>query len=452
MFPRLRAALRRIQTDLAQILESQQIVTVCREAGYDWRKRLLDPVTTIHLFVIQILNGNFAVARLRDFTRKVFTEAAYCKARARLPLEVLHRLLERVGTALRPAVNESTRWHGHRTFHMDGSSFSMPDTPELQEYFGQPGCQRAGCGFPVAHLLTLFHASTGFLLKVVAAPLRTHDMAQAELMHPELEEGDVLIGDRGLCSFVHLALLSRRKLHGLFRAHQKQVMDFRPGRAYRKPGQHRHYKKGLPSSRWLKRLGVKDQLVEYFKPKRRPAWMTAEEYVTVPPSLVVRELRYQVTCPGARTRAVALVTTLLDPDRYPACELAELYGQRWQIEINLRHLKQTMQMDVLHCETLPGVLKELVIFALVYNLVRSVMYVAAQRQHVPVDRISFADALGWLTHTQPGRKLRDLKVNAARPGRVEPRAVKRRPKEFDRLTQPRQVLRKRLARNGKRVK
>jgi hypothetical protein len=114
MFPRLRAALRRIQTDLAQLLEPKQIVVVCREADYRWRKRLLDPITTIQLFVIQILNGNFAVARLRDFTRKVFTEAAYCKARARLPLEVLQRLLERVGSALQPAVNDSTRWHGHR--------------------------------------------------------------------------------------------------------------------------------------------------------------------------------------------------------------------------------------------------------------------------------------------------------------------------------------------------
>lgn len=452
MFPRLRAALRRIQADLAQVLEPKQIVAVCREAGYRWRKRLLDPITTIHLFVIQILNGNFAVARLRDFTRKVFTEAAYCKARARLPLKVLQTLLERVGTALQPAVNESTRWHGHRTFHVDGSSFSMPDTPELQKHFGQPGCQRKGCGFPVAHLLTLFHASTGFLLKVVAAPLRTHDMAQAELMHPELEEGDVLIADRGFSSFVHLALLRQRKLHGLFRAHQKQLVDFRPGRDYRRLGQHRCYKKGLPSSRWLKRLGVKDQLVEYFKPKRRPAWMSAEKYATLSRSLVVRELRYQVACPGVRTRQVTLVTTLLDPQCYPACELAALYGQRWQIELNLRHLKQTMKMDVLHCETVQGVLKELTMFALVYNLVRSVMYVAAKRQHVAVDRISFADALGWLTHTEPGRKLRELKVNPVRPGRVEPRAVKRRPKEFDRLTQPREVLRKRLTGKGKRAK
>ena len=445
MFPRLRAALRRIQTDLEQLLEPTQIVAVCREAGYHWRKRLLDPITTIRLFVLQILNGNLAVARLPEFTRKVFSEAAYCKARGRLPLRVLQALLQRVGTALQPAMNESTRWHGHRTFHVDGSAFSMPDTPQLQKHFGQPGCQRAGCGFPVAHLLTLFHAGTGFLLKVLPAPLRTHDLAQAELMHPELEEGDVLIGDRAFCSFAHLALLLERKLHGVFRAHQKQLIDFRPGRAYRKPGQHRKYKKGLPSSRWLKRLGVKDQLVEYFKPGRRPDWMASKRYALLPTSFVVRELRYQVPRRGLRTRQVTLVTTLLDPECYPASELAELYRQRWQIETNLRHLKQTMHMDVLHCKTLPGVLKELTMFALVYNLVRSVMYAAAQRQNVAVDRISFADALGWLMHVQPGRRLRKLKVNPARPGRLEPRAVKRRPKEFDRLTQPRKVLRKRMA-------
>jgi hypothetical protein len=444
MFPRLHAALRRIQTELAQVLGGHQIVRACREAGYRWRKRLLDPITTVHLFVIQILNGNFAVARLQDFTRKVFTEAAYCKARARLPLQVLQTLLEDVGTALQPQMTQSTRWHGHRTFHVDGSSFSMPDTPELQQHFGQPGGQRAGCGFPVAHLLTLFHAGTGFLLKVLAAPLRTHDMAQAVLAHPELQKGDILVGDRAFCSFAHLALLLERNLHGVFRAHQKQLVNFRPGRAHREPGQHRRYQKGLPSSRWFIRLGTKDQLVEYFKPARRPRWMTAEAYALLPGAIAVRELRYRIEQPGLRTREVTLVTTLLDSERYPVSELAELYRQRWQIETNLRHLKQTMHMDILHCETVSGVLKELTIFALVYNLVRSVMCVAAERQNVAVDRISFADALGWLTHTQPGRKLRKLKVNPARAGRREPRVVKRRPKAFDRLTKPREVLRKRL--------
>src|SRR5436853_4098114 len=188
MINRISAALRRIQSDLAQVLDSEQITEVCSEVGYRVRKRVLDPVTTIHLFVTQILNGNFAVARLLDFTDKDFSEAAYCNARARLPLQVLQSLLQRVGRALRPVADASARWHGHRTFNIDGSAFSMPDTPELQKHFGQPGGQRRGCGFPVAHILTMFHASTGFLIQVLTAPMRTHDMAQVAQMHPELEE------------------------------------------------------------------------------------------------------------------------------------------------------------------------------------------------------------------------------------------------------------------------
>jgi hypothetical protein len=388
----VRAAMRRIQAELAQVLDAAQITAVCRDLGYQFRRRLLDPITTIHLFVIQILNGNFAVARLKEFTDQDFSEAAYCKARGRLPLKVLQTLLQRVGAALRSTMNAAGRWRGHRTFHVDGSAFSMPDTPELQKEFGQPGCQRPGCGFPVAHMLALFHAGTGFLLKVLTAPLRTHDMAQAALVHPELEAGDVLIGDRAFCSFVHLALLLGRQLHGVFRAHQKQIVNFRRNRAYNRPGRGPH-RKGRPRSRWLQRLGDRDQLVEYFKPKRRPQWMSQEDYAALPATLVVRELRYQVPR-GCRTREVTLVTTLLDPNLYPAKDLAELYGQRWGIEINLRHLKQTMKMDVLHCETVNGVLKELTVFALVYNLVRAVMYEASQRQEVPVERLSFADALG----------------------------------------------------------
>ena len=151
MFQRVRTALLHIQKDLAQVLDANQIAAVCREVGYRFRRRVLDPITTIHLFVIQILNGNFAVARLQEFTAEIFTEAAYCKARLRLPLQVLQRLLERVGAALRPTIDDAGRWRGHRTFHVDGSAFSMPDTPELQKEFGQPGGQKPGCGFPVAH-------------------------------------------------------------------------------------------------------------------------------------------------------------------------------------------------------------------------------------------------------------------------------------------------------------
>ena len=439
MSHRVSAALRNIQGDLAQVLDPGQIEDVCTEVGYRYRKRILDPMATIHLFVTQILQGNCVVARLEEFTDKDFSEPAYCNARGRLPLKVLQKLLQRVGSALRPLMNETGCWRHHRTFHVDGSAFSMPDTEELQKEFGQPGRQRVGCGFPVAHLLALFHAGTGVLVKILAAPLRTHDMKEAALLHPELQEDDVLIGDRGFSSFAHLALLCGRRLHGVFRLHQKQIVDFQPGRPHNGPGQ--PYQKGLPNSRWLKRLGKHDQLVEYYKPKIRPTWMTKEEYAVLPKSIRVRELRYQVPCAHSRTRAVTLATTLLDAKKYPAQALAELYGQRWQIETNLRHLKQTMKMDVLRCETVNGVLKELTVFALVYNLVRAVICVASQRQEVPVQRISFADALGWLRHNKPGSELRRLKVNPERPDRWEPRVNKRRQDKYSRMTRPRKVLR-----------
>jgi len=392
MFQRLHSALQRIHRELAEVLDAASITDACQQAGYRFRRRLLDPVATIQLFVLQLLKGNFAIARLREFTDRTFSEAAYCKARTRLPLPVLQTLLRRVGSAVQATVDDTGRWHGHRTFHLDGSSFSMPDTPALQQQFGQPGNQRPGCGFPVAHLLTLFHAGTGFLLQVLAAPLRTHDLAQVGTLHPELTAGDVLVGDRAFGSFAHCALLVARGLHGVFRAHQKQVIDFRVGRPHNAPGRKR--RKGLPSSRWLTRLGFQDQVVEYYKPTERPVWLTVEDYAALPSALCLRELRYQVNQRGSRTKEVTLVTTLLDVERYAADELATLYGQRWQIETNLRHLKQTMKMDVLHCETVDGVLKELTVFALVYNLVRAVMCAAAQRQGVAVERISFADALG----------------------------------------------------------
>jgi hypothetical protein len=176
-------ALQQIKNDFALHLDPQALREVCQAAGYTWRQRLLDPLTTMQLFVLQILHGNTAVPHLRHLAGLAFTASAYCQARARLPLDVLQRLLRRVCHALQPDLDDG-RWHGHRVFHIDGSSFSMPDTPELQQQFGQPGGQRAGCGFPVAHLLALFHAGTGVLLQVLAAPLRTHDLAQVATLHP----------------------------------------------------------------------------------------------------------------------------------------------------------------------------------------------------------------------------------------------------------------------------
>jgi hypothetical protein len=445
------AAVQRIKAEVAHWLTPNAIRDLCKTLGYSWRERLLDPVTTVHLFLLQILHGNTACSHVPRLGGVPCTGEAYCQARARLPLALFRCLLLLLKDRLPEPPPEEGRWHGHRTFLADGSSASMSDTPELQKHFGQPGAQKPGCGFPVMHLLAMFHAATGFLIQVAAAPLRTHDMSRIGQLHPDLAEGDVLVGDRAFCSFAHLALLAARKVFGVFRVHQKQIVDFRPHRPAASRRSRKRGEKGLPSSRWLKRLGRHDQLVEYIKPKERPVWMTVEQYEALPATIIVRELRYTIAIPGRRTRVVTLATTLLDPVKYPAAEVAELYGQRWQIETNFRHLKQTLGMDVLHCQTVEGVQKELAMYALVYNLVRLVMMEAARRQQVPVERISFVDAVRWLAEAVDGNAPLELRVNPHRPNRVEPRVIKRRPKAYDLMNKPREVLRKRLRAKGEKA-
>ena len=444
MHHRLRAALGQLRGNLAIYLRPRAIEEVCRQQGHTWRKRVLDPVTTIHLFILQVLAGNTAMTHLRHLAHLPVTDSAYCQARSRLPLAVFQALLQRIGSALRPLTEqEPGNWLGHRLILVDGSSFSMPDTPELQAHFGQSKKAKPGCGFPVAHLMVVVHAATGLLLQAFAAPLHSHDMGLVALAHPGLEPGDVLVADRGFCSFAHLALLLARGVHAIFRVHQKQIVDFTPGRPHLRPTQKRA-PKGMPRSRWLYALGALDQVVEYLKPATCPEWMTAQEYARLPESIRVRELRYRISAPGFRTREVTLVSTLLDAEAYPAGELARAYGLRWQVEVNLKHLKTTMGLEVLSCKTYEGVLKELTVFSLVYNLVRVVMLEAAERQGVEPDRISFVDALRWLTTARPGDELPRLVVNPQRPNRVDPRVIKRRPKNYPWISQPRAVLRKRL--------
>jgi hypothetical protein len=355
-------------------------------------------------------------------------------------------LLAAVGNSLKPCRDEAQRWCNLRVWMIDGTGCSMSDTDELQRAFGQPGSQKPGCGFPVAHLLTLFHAGTGLLQKVIVSPLRTHDLKHASRMHPELAPGDVLVGDRGFCSFAHLAQLAEAGFHGVMRVHQRTIVDFRIGRMHVPPSPpfpKLKGAKGLPRSRWVKWLGRCDQVVEWHKPTQRPKWLDAADYAALPNSLLVRELRFDIQRPGCRTRQVTLVTTLLDPIQYPAEELAQLYFDRWRVEVNLRHLKQTMGLDVLRCKTEAGVRKEICMLALVYNLVRLVMLNAAHRQGVEPDRISFIDALRWLTSAKPGDEVPTLIVNLRRH-RVEPRVKKRRPKQYPLMKRPRAELRQAL--------
>jgi hypothetical protein len=311
----------------------------------------------------------------------------------------------------------------------------------LQAHFGQPGNQAKGCGFPVAHLLALFHAGTGLLLEVAAAPLRTHDLSGLGGVLGLLCAGDIPVADRGFCSFASLALLLDRGIHAVFRVHQKQIVDFTPGRGHARPRQ-KGVPKGMPRSRWIRACGLKDQVVEYFKPARRPSWMSEAEYRALPESIVVRELRYRIEAPGFRTQEVTLVTTPADAEVYPADELASLYGTRWRVEEYLKALKQTMKMDVLRCQTVDGVLKELTMYALAYDLVRMTMIAASGPQVVEAERISFIDALRWLRDGGEGEAMPELVVNPTRPGRSEPRVRKRRPKQYPVMKRTRAEWRK----------
>jgi hypothetical protein len=441
MPPRIVPILDRLRQDLAAHLDREAIEAACRRAGHRWRRRILDPATTVYLFLLQVLHGNTACRHVVHFGSWAFTDSAYCQARQRLPLAVFHRLLEATAGTLRDATAEAARWLGHRVRVVDGSGFSMPDTPELMRHFGQPAGQAPGCGFPVAKWLALFDLSTGMLLRCAAAPLRTHDMRRAPALSEGLEPGDVVLGDRGFCSYAHLAVLLGRRLHGVFRLPAQRAVDFTPGRPHARPGA--GDPPGLACSRRVRALGESDQLVAWPRPRYRTPWLTPQQYAELPAEITVRELRYRVEVPGYRVREVTLVTTLLDAAAYPASELAELYFRRWQVELDFRHIKTTMKMDVVRCETVAGVLKELAAFCLAYNLVRSAMGEAARLRGIPPERVSLVDAVRWLIGVE-GADVSVLVANPVRRGRVEPRAVKRRPKRYRRLNQPRAKLRKRL--------
>ena len=428
-------SLERIKQELARLVPPELIERICRDVKHAYRKRKLDPLTTIHLFIQQVLYGNTAISDLPHHSKVRFDPSAYCEARMRLPLAVLQRLLRHVADAVAGEVEGRGLWLSHRTWLLDGSSCSMPDTPELQKAFGQSGQQKAGCGFPTAHLLAMFDAASGMLMDVIAAPLRTSDFSLVSRVHPLMCAGDVVVADRGFCSYAHLAMLQARGVHAVLRLHQHMTAPFDPPRPNGR---------GVPG----KVLGRQDQLVAWHKPTSKPAWISRTDFDALPSTLSVRVLRYRVEDRGCRSHEITLVTTLLDDARYTKGKLARLFAMRWRVEGDLRDLKITLNMDVLKSKTEAGVRKELAIYAVVYNLVCLVRQRAAVAQRRPASRLSFIDVLRWLRTAEPGEPMPRFVVNPRRPGRHEPRAYKRRHKEFDRMTRPRAEYKKRLQLQG----
>jgi len=411
------------------LLDKQAIEQICKEQGYQWKEVKLPPGKTLQCFGWQVLMGNVPLDAVAHHQQMQFSGPAFCMARQRLPLdlmqEVSRRVIQQVLAAARVNPKDDGCYKGKRVFRIDGSSASLPDAPEIRLHFGCSGVQKPGCGYPTMHLL-LLTGPGGAAIEAICSPLRTGDMTHANKTHAQLRPGDLLLGDGQFGGWGHLYQLSSQQMDGLFPAHHSRTIGWG---ARAEHGKNR---------RFVKSLGWYDQLVEYRKPRNRPKWMSKEQFKEAPQWILVREIRRQVWVGGVR-QMVMLVTTLTDHRTYPAKELARLMGQRWAIEVDLRSLKTTMRMEQLRCLSVEGVKKELLMYLIVYNLVRLLMLEAAQRQGVAPGRVSFADALACLRFGNGG--IVKIQVNPLREDRIEPRVVKRRNKPFAKMSKPREQLR-----------
>lgn len=432
----IRARLDRIKKDPTVLIDPAAVERACREAGHRWRNRTLDPLSTLRAFALQVAHGNTALGHVVRLMGGAFSESAYCQARRRVPVAVVQAALDaftgRVGGG------RDGLWLGHRAVLIDGTGIHTPDTPELREVFGTRG--GAAPGLPMVHVLAVFDAHDGLLLGMHTSRAATHDLRHAHDLHPALAAGDVLVGDRGLCAYTHLAALAEKGCHGVFRVSSGRAMPFPAKRGRRTPLGYNRHRRSEPLL--VELVSEDDQVVEIVKPHNRPKHITSERFAAIPAAMVVRAVRYTASGPGVRTRRITLLTTLTDARKYPAAALAELYLTRWRIEINFRHLKRTMGMDRLRCCSADGVRRELLMYALVYNAVCHARARAAASLGVPPTRISFVDTLrsllvGGFQRRTVIRETTDPKLWPLRPPRVHPRMLKLAHSHFRIMKQPR---------------
>jgi putative transposase len=366
--------------------------------------------------------------------------SAYCRARQKLPEAVIRRLAVRVGGQLEAQIPADWLWYGRHVKLTDGTTLTMPDTDANQAVYPQNPVQEPGLGFPILRMVVLLSLATGLLCDMAVGPYagkETGENALLRTLWDALQPGDILLVDRLYCSYCLLALALMRNVDCVVRLHQRRRPDFRRGLC----------------------LARGDRVVEWQRPER-PEWMDEATYATIPETLRVRQILVQVQEPGFRPEKLVVVTTLLDADRYPMQEIARLYHYRWNVELDLRVLKQSLAMDHLRCKSPEMVRKEIWMAWLAYNLTRKCIAQAALLHGKLPRQIGFtgaqqAIAASWdRLSDAPGSgvhklALVQLEVIAShkvgnRPNRVEPRAVKRRPKPHPLLTKPRQEARDEL--------
>jgi hypothetical protein len=405
------------------------------------------PPVTLWAFLTQCLSASkactAAVARVLvlcvSLRRPIpaASTGAYGQARAKLPERFLRRLTYHVGEQLEAQAEADWLWQGRHVKLIDGTCLSAPDTPANQEAFPQSTQQRPGLGFPLIRLVVVLTFATAALVGAAYGPCQgplTSELALLRELRDRFGKGDLAVADRHYGSYWQIAALQQGGTDAAFRLHQLRHADFRRGR----------------------RLGRHDHVVRWPKPPR-PDWMDGVSYAALPAELTLREVRVVIATPGVRTRVLTIATTLLDGDIYHREDIADLYHQRWHVELDIRNMKQTLSMGILSCQTPEMLAKELWVHLLGYNLVRQSMAAAARVAGVAPRQLSFAgavqtlEAFRWLLQCSAGEafafacRVLYLAVGTHRVGdradRVEPRRVKRRVQLYPLLNQPRQEAR-----------
>lgn len=432
------------------ILPDSRLDEILEEEHITYRNRIYSPIVTMWAMIHQVLSADKS---LRNTVKSITTwltaaginppssdTGAYSKARGRLPEPFLQRLIPEVYEQLEQQVPREQYWCGRRVKVFDGTTLLMADSDANQTEYPQHGNQAPGCGFPLARVVVFFCLLTGAVVSTCIAPKTMSEIVMSRQLYLDLEPDDVAMADQAYGSYVDLALIQQQGADGVLRKHHARHTDFRTGRKH----------------------GIGDHQVQWQKPKRSPVHMTEEEFEAIPETLMVREVCLRLSRKGYRDQFIIVVTTLLDAKRYSADQLTLLYGWRWQAaEVNLRHLKTTLRMEMLTAKTPEMVRKELWAHLLAYNLLRSVMEPAASLGKVERNRLSlqgtrqhFLQMIPLLATTNKATRqrlyshlLKDIADDKLplRPKRHEPRVVKRRPKSFPRMKQPRSILKEKLA-------
>jgi DDE family transposase len=409
------------------------------------RERLFPPTETLSMFLAQALAADrscqnavndSAIKRLIGGLPGCSTHTgAYCRARQRLPVEMVSTLARYTGQLMARHTPETWHWQGRPVRLVDGAAIVLPDTPANQEAYPQPRSQQPGLGFPQCRLVGVICLASGALLNVAMGPCKGKGSDEQSLLRSmldTLEAGDILLGDAFYATYFLLCALQERRVDGVFEQQgaRRRSTDFRRGQ----------------------KLGQRDHLIELKKPKIKPDWMSQAQYDQSPDTLTVRELH---------TNGKILMTTLLCPKDTPKSELKALYKNRWHVELDLRNIKTTLGMETLSCQSPTMVVKEIWVYLLAYNLVRLLMAQAALMADILPRQLSFKHTLQlWIAWRQYSNGsshddglaslfvLISQKRVGNRSGRIEPRALKRRPKPFPLLTKSRQVAREEVRKNG----